>query len=191
MDDLLTNRLADRLKRLRHDRDWSLDRLGAESGISRATLSRIENADVSPTTQVLGKLCAALGLTMSRLLLDIEEGFTPLVRRADQSVWIDPGSGFQRRSVSPPAAALAAEVLECTLKAGMTIEYSAPPVPGAEHHLVMLDGCLAVSVDGEKHNLGAGDSLRYQLYGPSRFETSADQPARYVLVLVQGARLHG
>ena len=61
----------------------------------------------------------------------------------------------------------------------------------AEHHLVMLDGCLAVSVDGEKHNLGAGDSLRYQLYGPSRFETSADQPARYVLVLVQGARLHG
>ena len=36
--------------------------------VSRASLSRLENAEVSPTASVLGRLCAAYGLTMSRLM---------------------------------------------------------------------------------------------------------------------------
>ena len=35
-------------------------------------LSRMENAEVSPTAQVLGKLCAVYGLTTSRLLYMVE-----------------------------------------------------------------------------------------------------------------------
>src|SRR4051794_33060577 len=100
-------RLAQRLRTLRAERIWSLDELASRSGVSRATLSRLENGDVSPTASVLGKLCAAYGLTMSRLMRMVEDDFIPLVRRADQPVWIDPETGFRRRSVSPPAQALA------------------------------------------------------------------------------------
>ena len=41
-------RLAERLRALRRARRWSLDELSALSGVSRASLSRIENGDVSP-----------------------------------------------------------------------------------------------------------------------------------------------
>lgn len=177
-------RIARRLKALRGERGWSLEALAGESGVSRATLSRLENAEVSATASVLGRLCAAYGLTMSRLMHMVEDEVEALVRRDDQPVWTDPESGFERRSVSPPSGALAGEVLEGHLTPDTRIDYDGPPRPGLEHHLVLLEGALTVSVDGRSHELGPGDCLRYQLHGASGFSTGAKSGARYLLFVV-------
>src|SRR5689334_19349000 len=126
----IDQRIALRLKTLRAERGWSLDELASRSGVSRATLSRLENAEVSPTASVLGKLCAAHGLTLSRLMHMVEGEFAPVVRRDAQPLWIDPASGYVRRSVSPPAQTLAGEALECELGAATCIDYDNPPRPG-------------------------------------------------------------
>ncbi|MEI2386407.1 XRE family transcriptional regulator [Breoghania sp. JC706] len=180
---LLDIRIAERLKSLRSERGWSLDALSAFSGVSRATLSRLENGEVSPTTAILARLCAAHSMTLSRLMLMAEETFAPLVPRAEQPEWEDAGAGFRRRSVSPPATALSGEVLECRLAPGADIAYDAPPREGLEHHLVLIEGALAVTVDGETHHLSPGDCLRYRLVRESRFET-ADVSAGYFLFMV-------
>jgi transcriptional regulator with XRE-family HTH domain len=185
MDALSINlRMAQRLKALRVERGWSLEQLSARSGVSRATLSRLENAEVSPTATVLGKLCATYGLTLSRLMFMVEDGFLPILRRNDQLVWTDAESGFERRSVSPPSQQLAGEVIECTLKPGTTISYERSPRPGLEHHLVMLEGTLTLTVEGQAHMLKAGDCLRYQLFGSTTFATPSDHGARYLLFMV-------
>jgi len=184
MPDHYTARIAEHLRELRQQKGWSLDHLAKLSGVSRATLSRLEKAEVSPTTEVLAKLCAAHDLTISRLLLMVEEAFSPLVRRYEQAVWSDVRTGFARRSVSPPSGPLAGEVLECELTAGATLTYETSPSPGLEHHLVMLDGDLMVEVEGREFHLQAGDCLRYQLYGGTRFEAGAKGGARYIMVLV-------
>lgn len=183
-DAALDQRIAQRLRALRSDRGWSLDELAKRGGVSRATLSRLENAEVSPTASVLGKLCAAYGMTMSRLMHMVEGDFRPLVRRATQPVWADPEVGFRRRSVSPPSQTLAAEALECELEPGTRLAYDEPPRPGLEHHLLLLEGALTLSVGGQTHNLGPGDCVRYQLYGPSAFETPGHCGARYILFMV-------
>jgi len=183
----LTSRLAGRLSALRRDQGWSLDHLAAQSGVSRATLSRLENASVSPTAEVLGKLCATYGLPMSRLLLMVEDGFAAHVPFAEQQEWQDPDTGFTRRSVSPPANQLRAEVLECHLPPDTQLSYDAPPVAGLEHHLILLDGALSLTLGDQTHALSAGDCLRYQLNGASRFQTPATRGARYMLVLAGGA----
>ena len=177
-------RIASRLKGLRAERGWSLDELAKRSNVSRASLSRLENAEVSATASVLGKLCAAYGLTMSRLMRMVEDDFAPLVRRADQAVWTDPENGFRRRSLSPPAQTLAGEALECELLPGTRIDYDATPRPGLEHHLALLEGELELTVDGRSHALQPGDCLRYQLYGPSSFVTPPQRGARYIVFLV-------
>lgn len=176
--------IAQRLKGLRSERGWSLDELARRSNVSRATLSRLENAEVSPTASVLGKLCAAYGLTMSRLLRLVEDEFVPLIRQSEQFVWTDPANGFQRRSVSPPAQALAAEVLDCTLEPGTRITYDRPPRQGLEHHLLLLEGQLDVTVEGHTYQVRPGDCLRYQLFGPSAFATPQACPARYILCIL-------
>jgi transcriptional regulator with XRE-family HTH domain len=183
-DASIDRRIAQRLKGLRAERGWSLDELAGRSGVSRASLSRLENAGVSPTASVLGRLCAAYGLTMSRLMYLVEDDAAPLVRRGAQDFWTDPRIGFRRRSVSPPAQALAAEVLECELDPATRITYERAPRPGLEHHLLMLDGRLEVTVDAQTYDLLPGDCLRYQLFGPSAFATPAQCGARYVLFMV-------
>ena len=180
----LTDRIARRLRELRGQRDWSLDQLAARSGVSRATLSRLEKARVSPTTEVLGRLCTAYGLTLSRLLAMVEEDYPARVTRGEQPEWRDDEGGFTRRQVSPPSRALRAEVIECSLDAGARIHYAAPSVPGLEHHLVLLQGGLEVTVAGQTHGLEAGDCLRYQLFGATSFLAHARHGARYLLTLV-------
>lgn len=180
----LDMRIARHLRTLRSERGWSLDDLASRSGVSRATLSRMENTEVSPTASALGKLCSAHGITLSRLMHLAEAEFAPLVPRSSQPVWHDRSVGFERRSVSPPSAALAAEVIECSIEPGMRIEYQAPPRPGLEHHLLLREGALAVTVEGVEHRLRAGDCLRYRLFGETVFETGPEEGARYLLVLV-------
>lgn len=177
-------RIAQRLKALRGERGWSLDELAKRANVSRATLSRLENAEVSATANVLGRLCAAYGLPMSRLIRMAEEGYEPLVRRNAQPFWSDPETGFKRLGVSPPAVSLAGEVLACELPAGVRLDYDAPPRPGLEHHLLLTDGRLSVTVEGASYELSPGDCLRYRLSGASAFSTPKDQGAKYNLFIV-------
>lgn len=184
MADQLSQRLARRLKELRLETGRTLDELARASGVSRSTLSRLENGEVSPTTENLSQLCSAYGLTLTKLLSSVEQNFQPLVTRAEQTLWHDAKAGFVRRSVSPPSGALAGEVIECTIEPGSRLFYRAPPVQGLEHHLVMLKGRLQVVIEGEAHKLSAGDCLRYRLFGSSEFTTTKGSSAHYMLVLV-------
>lgn len=184
VDAEIDQRIAQRLRALRAERGWSLEELAQRSTVSRASLSRMENAEVSPTANVLGKLCAAYGLTMSRLMRLVEDDFAPLVRRDAQLLWSDPSIGFRRRSVSPPAQTLAGEALECELDSGVRIAYDEPPRPGLEHHLLLLAGALTVDLDDRSHELRPGDCLRYQLFGRSAFATPERCGAHYILFIL-------
>ncbi len=176
------DRLAERLRALRAEKGLSLQELAERSGISRATLSRIENGEVSPTAETLGALASAYAMTISRLLAPAERPFAPLIAREQQSVWHDPRHGFTRHVVSPPSGALTVEVIRCEIAAHQSISYEKPPVIGQEHHLIMLSGSLTVSVEGATHRLKLGDCLRYRLFGASRFETGR-AAASYLMVL--------
>lgn len=180
----IDRQIGERLKTLRIERGWSLEELSRHSKVSRATLSRLEKAEVSATATVLGRLCAAYGLPVSRLMRMVEEDFAPLMRHGAQPVWCDPAVDFRRRSVSPPALPLAGEVIECALGPGVRIAYEHPPRPGLEHHLLLREGRLAVEIEEAAYDLGPGDCLRYVLSGRSAFATPADSGARYILFIV-------
>src|SRR4051812_1652742 len=86
----IESRIAQRLARLRADRGWSLEAAADRTGISRATLSRLERSELSPPAAMLGKLGAAYGSTLSRLRAEAETRPPHLVRAAEQATWKDP-----------------------------------------------------------------------------------------------------
>lgn len=180
----MDSRLAARLAELREQRGWSLEELAQRTGVSRSTLSRLERAEISPTASLLGTLCTAYEQTMSRLLAEVESEPPQVVRAAAQSVWHDRASGFERRSVSPPHAGLRGEVVEGTLQPGSDIAYDAPPVPGVEQHIWVLDGAVEITANGRSHELEAGDCLRFRLWGTSRFRCLGSRPVSYAIIIV-------
>jgi transcriptional regulator with XRE-family HTH domain len=185
MRDALDERLAARIAELRTGRGWSLDDLAGHTGVSRSTLSRLERAEISPTAALLGKLCAAYGWTMSRLLADVETEPRPVVRAAAQQVWRDETAGFTRRSVSPPDPGLRGEIIEGVLAPGADIGYESAPVPGMEQHVWVLDGRLEFTDRSTAHTLDAGDCLRLRLWGATRLRNPGPGPVRYAVVVVQ------
>ncbi len=181
----IDHKIAKELKALRLQNSYSLDDLAKLSSVSRATISRIENAEVSPTTQVLVKLCKVLGIGLSALMIRCEPD-TPLWVKADQQKQFhDPALGFSRRCVSPPHSDYTAEILQCELASGSSIDYDSAPVNELEHHLYLQSGQLALTINGQTYALQAGDCLRYKLNEGNRFEVIGTQKAVYLLVLVK------
>jgi transcriptional regulator with XRE-family HTH domain len=177
-------RLGARLAELRAQHGWSLGELAERSGVSRSTLSRAERAEISPTAALLNRLCGVYGRTMSQLLSEVEAAPALLIRAAEQPVWEDRASGFVRRSVSPPHTGLRGELVEGRLRAGADLAYDRPPVPGLEQHIWVLEGALQVTAQDVEHRLDAGDCLRLQVWGPTRFRCPGPEDVRYVLAVV-------
>jgi transcriptional regulator with XRE-family HTH domain len=177
-------RIAQRLARLRAEHGWSLEMLSERTGISRATLSRLERSELSPTAAMLGKLCTVYGWTLSRLMAEAETKPANLVPASRQFEWKDPGSGYCRRVVSPPAPGLRGELVEVRMPAGASVSFDASPVPGLEHHLWMIEGSLSLEVAGARFELHAGDCLRYVLNGPTHFQGMGRGGARYLVAMV-------
>lgn len=176
-------RLARRLCALRLEKGWSLETLADMTGISRASLSRIERGESSPTASLMNRLCIAYGLTMSRLLSEVEAEGPDYLRLADQPVWHDRENGFERRSVSPPASQFKGEMIEVRLRGGALIEYHAPPVDGIEQHIWVLGGVLNFSMGQHQWRLEAGECLRFHLSGPTAFHAPDEAGAHYALVV--------
>ncbi|WP_256079007.1 helix-turn-helix domain-containing protein [Massilia sp. YIM B04103] len=181
----MEERLLRRLAGLREMRGWSLEELAAASGISRATLSRLERSESSPTAALLGKLCAVYGMPMSRLIAEAEAQPAQLIRSSEQAEWHDPATGFVRRMVSPPARGFGAELIEGHLPAGAVIDYEQPPVRGMEQHLWMLGGVLDYTLEGKVYRLQPGDCLRFHLFGPTRFSCPGPDDAHYLIAICE------
>lgn len=178
-------RLAQRLADLRLQKSWSLETLAELTGISRASLSRIERGETSPTASLLNRLCHAYGLTMSRLLSEVEQETVQLLRPEQQSLWRDVENGYQRRMISPPAPAFHAELVEARLDGGARIDYDIPPVSGLEQHIWMLEGVLEFHMDDRFWRMEQGDCLRFHLFGRTTFHAPEPAGAHYALVVAR------
>ena len=175
--------LAERLSVVRKHADLTLDQAAAASGVSRASLSRIERAETSPTAATLGRLCAAYHLTMSELLSPLEADVPSIIARADAPFFEDAQTGFKRWSISPPADGYAVELVWGELPPKARVAYDAPPIAGMEQHIVMFSGVLRFTIGTTAYALQDRDCMRAKLHGPTSIENPGTQVARYLLAI--------
>lgn len=177
--------IAGRVRALRTAAGLSLDQLGRRSGVSRSAISLIERAESSPTAVVLDKLAAALGVPLTALLEPV--GATgPLCRRAQQPVWVDPASGYRRRTVAggeDDGAGPGVRLVEISFPPGATVAFDTPaPDRRLEQVVWLLSGSMAITVDGVEHRLQRGDRLRFAVDGPVAFHNPTSRTSRYAVV---------
>ena len=179
-------RIGDRIRALRAERGLTLDGLARLADVSRAMLSRIERGESSPTAQLLAKVCGGLGTSLSALFAAAEAPAGPLSRRADQPTWRDPESGYVRRNVSPPGTGSAVEMVEIEFPAGGSVSFENRRVAGADQHVWVLDGTLALEVGGEAFRLEKGDCLVMRFGVPVVFRNPSPRPVRYAVIVSHG-----
>lgn len=55
-----------RIDQLRSERDWSVNELSKQAGLSQSTLSSLYTNNNNPTISTLESICTAFGITMSQ-----------------------------------------------------------------------------------------------------------------------------
>lgn len=189
VSDELDGRIAARLLTERTSRGWSLEQLAERSGVSRAMISKVERGESSPTATVLGRLSAALGLTLSQLLVRAEQGAERLLNRAEeQERWRDPDTGFERRALTPGSAS-PLELVWGELPAKARIDYPAPAFTFIEdQQIVVMAGRLTFTQGAQAYQLRAGDCLRLGPPADCRFENPGGTPCRYLVAVLRRNR---
>jgi transcriptional regulator with XRE-family HTH domain len=182
MDITLT--LACRLRKLRSERNLSLEALAERSGVSRSNISLIERGESSPTAVVLDKLATALGVTLPELFTSsgvTDDPPSPLARAADQPIWTDLESGYLRRSLSPPARS-PIQLVEVHFPAGKRVAYETGPRDGEVYQQIwVIEGRMEITVGETAWRLDAGDCLTMKLDCPMTYRNPTRRPARYLV----------
>ncbi|MFY7958543.1 MAG: helix-turn-helix domain-containing protein [Elsteraceae bacterium] len=177
-------RLARRLRLEREGRGWSLADLAERSGVAKATISKIEREEASPTAVILVRLAAAFDLTMAGLLLRAEGGGQMLSRAATQPTWRDPESGYLRRQIfSRPDHPV--EVTRVELPAGGQVAMPAASYAHIRQAVWVLEGVLTLEEGGERHDLAVGDCLGFGPPGDVTFRNETEFPCAYLVVLAR------
>jgi transcriptional regulator with XRE-family HTH domain len=178
----LTTSLAETVRAAREARGLSVNALAERSGVSRAMIAKVERAEAQPTAALLGRLSAALGLTLSELVARAEGSDRRLARADEQPVWTDPETGYSRRALSP-ASGGPLELVEVTLPAGAEIAYPADAYAFINQQVWMLEGRLTIREGDDMHALAAGDCLQFGPPSPRTF--SAPEACRYLVALAR------
>jgi transcriptional regulator with XRE-family HTH domain len=179
-------RIARRLRLERDARGWSLADLAMRASVSKATISKIEREEMSPTAVILVRLAGAFDLTLAGLLLRAEDKGERdrLWRVIDQPVWRDPDTGYVRRQVfSRPDHPL--ELIQVELPAGQRVVLPASSYAHIRQVVWVQTGDLVILEGGERHELGAGDCLGL---GPPSEVTLANDTSASCTYLVALAR---
>ena len=170
-----------------------MDRLARASGVSRAMISKIERGESSPTAVVLGKLSAALELSVSELLsvpgaadgAGAADGSGRVRRAAETPQWRDPDTGYLRRQVSSPA--FPAAVTEVTLPPAARVPYPAAAYAFIAQLIWVLSGRLTLADGTAVRVLGPGDTFELGQPLAREFRNETAQECRYLVVVTRKA----
>lgn len=180
----MEQRIAIGMRQRREALGISVNDLAERSGVSRAMISKIERFEASPTASLLGRLCNALGMTLSSLIASAESAPSVPVNRAKQQLtWRDPQTGLRRTMVSPLNTGSRVEIVQIELPSNAVVEYEPQKVNQYEQHILVLDGTLTLGIDGGEIELDAGDCV-YRQVGPGhRFANNTRRVCRYLVTI--------
>jgi transcriptional regulator with XRE-family HTH domain len=177
------------VRALREALGLSLRDLADRSGVSAPMLSQVERGETSPTLALAARIAAGLDLSLSQLLRLDETGHVVVVprgagRRSSRG-------GHRVEEVTPPLPGQRADVSRHRLEPGAaTGGPDDPPMhePGSRETAVVLEGTVTLVVEGERHELGPGDSVTFDADLAHHFQNDGGDPVELLAVVAAGLR---
>lgn len=168
--------LAERLRQLRAERGWSLDRAAQASGVSKAMLGQIERGESSPTVATLWKIATGFNCSLSSFLVAPPPAAATVLRRAAELRRKPASDDMLVAPLFPHEARFGFELLELTLLPGYE-RLSEPHAAGVVEHVIVVRGAMAVLADGAWQVLAEGEAIRFAADRPHGYRNAGTQPA--------------
>jgi len=170
--------VGDRLKKIRQIYGFSQRELAKRVGMTNSTISMIEQNRVSPSVSSLKKILDGIPISVTEFFtVDFNE-HEKVVYRPDEL--IDIGSeGIELKLVgsveSKSNLALLIETYEPGADTGTEMMFHEGEEAGT-----VIEGTIEMTIGGEVHNLGAGDSYSFSTKIPHRFRNRSKKICRII-----------
>jgi transcriptional regulator with XRE-family HTH domain len=178
--------LGERIKALRLERELQQRQLAEKAELTPSMVSQIESGRLTPSLHTLGKIAAALSVSIAALFDGQPSGRIHVSRKKDYPVVSFDGS-------SERWAVLGAGLFEGKIRAVVsTLEGRSRGVmtdkvvikPGQMKLFYVLDGKVALHYNGEREPLESGDSALLDGGAPHGWENLGTKTARVLWVIL-------
>jgi transcriptional regulator with XRE-family HTH domain len=179
--------IGSKVAKARAERGWSLAQLAERAGLSTAAVHKIEKSGMTPTIASLMKVAAALGKSVGYFVEEVEATRPVTVIRADERTRLYTSKrGLELQNISgrygPFWVAGAEAHLEPLADSGPE-----PMSHPGEELVLVLDGRMTFTIDGESYALDAGDSIHFRTVRPHSWANPDDGPARAIWLAIRGS----
>jgi XRE family transcriptional regulator, regulator of sulfur utilization len=175
----LYQHIATRLKTLRQEKGWSLDKTAEKTGVSKAMLGQIEREESSPTIATLWKIASGFEASFSDFLEDSPFPSPSPILRSGSPEQLHPADDKIRvKSLFPFDPELRFEVFLIELLPGC--EHLSPPhQKGVIEHVMVIEGEMEVLVNGQWQILKKDEGLRFEAHQPHGYRNLSTVVARF------------
>jgi transcriptional regulator with XRE-family HTH domain len=176
--------IARQVRLERESRNWSLADLAERADVAKASISKIERGEMSPSAVILLRLATAFDLTLAGLLLRAEGEKPRLSRAADQPLWRDPATGYVRKQIFSRSDH-PLELVQVEMPPGKRVAIPAASYAHIRQILWVQSGTLTLTEGGETHILKAGDCLGFGPPSNVVFANEGSRPCHYIVSLAR------
>lgn len=173
--------IGPRLRDARRGQGLTLATVAERAGVTKGFLSEIERDLTSPSVGTLLRVCATLELSVGELFAG--QG-APLIRAAERTPIAFGGEGVSEFRLTPAGETRVLVLMSEVAPGGGSGEedYALAAEVEVAH---VLEGALQVELDGQRHELAAGDSLTFSASTPHRWRNpSTAFPTRVLWTIV-------
>jgi transcriptional regulator with XRE-family HTH domain len=163
LEEALGTAIAARVREFRLQLGWTVGQLAARSGLSKGMLSKIENAQASPSLATLARLSEALQVPVTAFFRGLNEEQDVIYVKAGQGLNIEhKGSGTGHRYESLGTMRAPNNILE-PLRVTLTERSNTFPLyqHGGTELIYMLSGRMEYGYGSSRYLLESGDALQF------------------------------
>ena len=178
--------LGARIKQLRAERAPQQRQLAEKANLTPSMVSQIESGRLTPSLHTLGKIAAALGVSIASLFEGPPQGRVHVTRKKDYPVvsfdgvgekWAVLGTGLFQGKVRAVVSTLPPHA------AGVRTD-KVVIEPGQMKLFYVIEGKVALLYNGERHVLEAGDSAYLDGGTPHGWENLGAKTAKALWVIL-------
>jgi transcriptional regulator with XRE-family HTH domain len=176
-----------KVAKARAERGWSLAQLAERAGLSTAAVHKIEKSGMTPTIASLMKVAAALGKSVGFFVDEIEATRpVTVIRAGERSRLYTSKQGLELQNISGRYGPFWVAGAEAHVEPRADSGEEPMSHPG-EELVLLLEGRMTFTIDGDAYELDAGDAIHFRTVRPHSWANPDDLPARAIWLAIRGS----